>query len=302
MPPAARRPLLLISGMSGAGISTALKTLEDLGYEAVDNLRVSLIAPLLAEATPEGPQDKPLAISIDTRTRDFTADRLLDEYARLKDQKGLSPAILFLDCDDEVLIRRFTETRRRHPLAHDRPVADGLARERELLAPLRDKAGLVIDTSRMNLHDLRRVIAGHYRLENQQGLTLHVTSFAFRHGLPREADWVLDVRFLTNPHWQENLRHLSGLDAAVAEHVRQDPVYNEFMQGVMGWLIPLLNRYAQEGKSYLTLAIGCTGGRHRSVAVAEEMATALAAHGFLVGIGHRDLDRTQRLDRARPPQ
>ncbi|HEY4124810.1 MAG TPA: RNase adapter RapZ, partial [Rhizomicrobium sp.] len=207
------------------------------------------------------------------------------------ERPGLDSKLVFLECTDEALERRFTETRRRHPLALDRPVSDGIKREREMLWKLRDAADHVIDTSLLSLHDLRRQIAGHFRIDNAHGLTLFVTSFSYRHGVPREADLVFDVRFLVNPHWEPKLRPLTGRDAAIAEYIHRDASYKSFMDHLTQLLTPLLPRYREEGKSYLTIAIGCTGGRHRSVLVTEDLATILAAHGYVVGIGHRDLDR-----------
>ncbi|HUY68969.1 MAG TPA: RNase adapter RapZ [Alphaproteobacteria bacterium] len=286
--PVTKKRIVLVTGMSGAGLSTALKAFEDLGYEAVDNLRLNLI-PALVEDRTSG--RRALAVAIDTRNANFSVDEFLRVAAQLAETPGLDARLLFLECADEALERRFTETRRRHPLALDRPVTDGIKREREMLWKLRDAAGHVIDTSLLSLHDLRRQIAGHYRIEGDPGLTLFVTSFSYRHGVPREADLVFDARFLANPHWQPKLRGLSGQDEVVAAYVKHDPGYADFMAHLAGLLLPLLPRYREEGKSYLTIAVGCTGGRHRSVAVAEELATILAAHGYVTGIGHRDLDR-----------
>jgi UPF0042 nucleotide-binding protein len=185
----------------------------------------------------------------------------------------------------------FTETRRRHPLAIDRPVTNGIRHEREMLWRLRDEADHVIDTSLISIHELRRLLAGHYRIDSTAGLTLFITSFSYRHGVPREADLVFDARFLANPHWDPKLRVLTGKDADVAHYVRCDPDCAKFLEHLTQLLVPLLPRYQQEGKSYLTIGIGCTGGRHRSVMIAEELSTILAAHGYIVGIGHRDLDR-----------
>jgi RNase adapter protein RapZ len=286
LPP--RRRLVIITGMSGAGLSTTLKAFEDLGYEAVDNLRLGLL-PVLVEQSAVG--RKPLAAAIDTRAADFSVDGLLAVYDQLRGHADLDVKLLFLECSDDALQRRFSETRRKHPLAVDRPVTDGIKREREMLWRLRDQSDQVVDTSILSLHELRRVLIGHYRLNTEAGLTLFITSFAYRHGLPREADLVFDVRFLINPHWQSKLRPLSGKDTAVANYIAKDPGYQAFMDHLVALLAPLLPRYAQEGKSYLTIAIGCTGGRHRSVLVTEQLATLLAGHGYIVGIGHRDLDR-----------
>ncbi len=287
-PPPPKRRIVLLSGMSGAGLSTALKAFEDLGYEAVDNLRLGLISPLIEDSNLAG---RPLAVAVDTRNVSFAVDDLLRIMHELAERRDIDAKLLFLECSDEALQRRFTETRRRHPLAIDRPVTDGIKREREMLWRLRDQADHVIDTSLLSIHELRRLIVGHYRPDNTAGLTLFITSFSYRHGVPREADMVFDARFLVNPHWDAKLRPLSGKDEAVAAYIARDPDYRTFIDHMMQLLLPLLPRYQQEGKSYLTIAIGCTGGRHRSVFVTEQMATLLAAHDYIVGIGHRDLDR-----------
>jgi UPF0042 nucleotide-binding protein len=287
-PPAPRRRVVLLSGMSGAGLSTALKAFEDLGYEAVDNLRLGLIPALIEDSSRAA---RPLAVAVDTRNASFSVDDLLRMDETLGAAPELDVKLLFLDCSDEALQQRFTETRRRHPLAVDRPVTDGIRREREMLWRLRDGADHVIDTSLLSLHDLRRQIVGHFRPDNAAGLTIFLTSFSYRHGVPREADLVFDARFLANPHWQEKLRSLSGRDEAVAAYIRRDPDYPAFADNIIRLLLPLLPRYQQEGKSYLTIAVGCTGGRHRSVFIVEELSTLLATHEYIVGIGHRDLDR-----------
>jgi len=218
-------------------------------------------------------------------------DDLLSVMQNLALDPALDARLVFLECSDEALQRRFTETRRRHPLAVDRPVTDGIKREREMLWRLRDQADQVFDTSLLSIHDLRRVIGGHFRIDASAGLTLFITSFSYRHGVPREADLVFDARFLANPHWDVTLRPLTGQDQAVADYIGRDAALQPFMGHMQALLLPLLPRYQHEGKSYLTIAIGCTGGRHRSVFVAEQLATALAVHGYVTGIGHRDMDR-----------
>lgn len=288
-PPLSKRRVVLLSGMSGAGLSTTLKVFEDIGYEAVDNLRLGLIPALIHD---NHEASAALAVAVDTRNANFTVEDLLRITREVAENPDLEVKLVFLECSDEALQRRFTETRRRHPLAVDRPVTDGIRREREMLWPLRNEADHVIDTSLLSIHDLRRLIIGHYRIDNAVGLTLFITSFSYRHGVPREADLVFDARFLTNPHWDTQLRPLTGKDEAVANYIKRDADYYEFMQHMAQLLIPLLPRYQQEGKSYLTIGIGCTGGRHRSVLVTEELATILAVHGYIVGIGHRDLDRS----------
>ncbi|MFD1624599.1 RNase adapter RapZ [Azospirillum griseum] len=280
--------IVLVTGLSGAGMSVALKALEDLGYEAVDNLRLSLVPALLQQADP---RRRPLALVIDSRTRDFSAQSFLDEVTALRATTDLDVRLVFLDCGDEVLQRRFTETRRRHPLAEDRTVPDGIARERTLLHPLKEQADVTIDTTQLSIHDLRRILSGHFQRDAQAALQVFVTSFSFRLGLPREADLVFDVRFLTNPHYDPALRPLTGLDPAVAARVAGDGDFPAFFEHLTGLLRPLLPRYVQEGKSYLTIAIGCTGGKHRSVFVAERLAAWLKELGVRVNLNHRELSR-----------
>lgn len=287
-PSGGRGRVVLITGLSGAGMSVALKALEDLGYEAVDNLRLSLLPALIEQADP---RQRPVALVVDSRTRDFSAEAFLQQLDALRANEKLDVRLLFLDCGDEVLQRRFTETRRRHPLAVDRPVPDGIARERTMLLPLKALADLTIDTTQLSIHDLRRSMAGHFRLDEQPALQVFVTSFSFRMGLPREADLVFDVRFLTNPHYDPELRHLTGLDPAVAARVQSDPDFPAFFENLTSLLKPLLPRYNQEGKSYLTIAIGCTGGQHRSVFLAEKLTEWLKERGLKVGLSHRELQR-----------
>jgi RNase adapter protein RapZ len=286
--PSPRRHLLYVTGMSGAGMSTMLRALEDIGYEAVDNLRPTLIPNLLTQQTVA---NKPLAIGIDCRNSEFNSAALLQQIEMLRTQPDVEPLLIFLECGDDALLRRFSETRRRHPLAIDRPVIDGIQQERGILAPLRAHADHVIDTSLFSLHDLRRLAAGQFRLRAQAELIISVTSFSFRQGVPREADLVFDVRFLANPHWDAPLRPLTGLDLAVGDYISADAALEPFLNGLFAWLLPLLPRYSQEGKSYLTIAIGCTGGKHRSVFVAEKIAASIAAGGFITTTHHRDLER-----------
>jgi UPF0042 nucleotide-binding protein len=272
--------------MSGAGMSSSLKAFEDLGYEAVDNLRLGLVPALLDF---DQTATKPLVIAIDTRNANFSIDAVLRVYELLKTQKDVSVKLVYLECSDETLQRRFTETRRRHPLAVDRPVMDGILKERALLAPLREVADQVIDTSLLSIHDLRRLIAGHFPLATGGGLSIYVMSFSFRQGLPREADLVFDVRFLRNPYWDTALRDQTGQDPPVCAYIEEDEGLQSFMAHLGDLLLPLLPRYQQEGKSYLTIAVGCTGGRHRSVYVAERLARELAVKDYIVGVGHRDM-------------
>ncbi len=280
------RRIVLVTGMSGAGMSSALAALEDLGYEAVDNLPLSLLPALVAQGDLS---NRPIAIGIDSRTREFNAERLLELLRDLQDDTTLEVGLLFLDCDDEVLLRRYTDTRRRHPLAVDRPVADGIAADRVVVGPLRDQADLLIDSTALSIHDLRRELEGQFAVGGEPGLFVQVTSFSYRRGLPREADLVFDVRFLDNPFWNAELRPLSGLDEAVQQAVAADRDFADFFERLTGLLSPLLPRYNQEGKSYLTIAIGCTGGRHRSVFVATRLELWLKDQGYRAGLMHRDL-------------
>jgi RNase adapter protein RapZ len=288
--PAPARPtrgrLLVVTGMSGAGRSTALKAFEDMGYEAVDNLPLSLLPNLLSAPAPP-----PLAIGVDVRTRDFGVNALLATLDSLVSEHDLELKIVFLDCEDDRLVRRYTETRRRHPLAGDRPVLDGIHLERQRVWPLRDRADLVIDTTTLNPGDLKRLLQGHFALGAAPGITIFVTSFSYRHGLPRDADLVFDVRFLRNPHYVAGLRPLTGRDAAVGAFIEADADFAPFFKRLCLLLAPLLPRYEREGKSYLTIAIGCTGGRHRSVYLAERLAAWLSEQGRPVGVNHRDLDQ-----------
>ena len=279
------QPVVLVTGMSGAGRSTALKILEDLGYEAVDNLPMSLLAGLVRQ----GGATRPLAIGVDIRTRNFAVDPVLDEMDRLITQDGIDIRILFLSCDDDVLLRRYTETRRRHPLAEDRPVPDGIRLERRLLSKLQDRADAVIDTSETTLWDLKEQMTGRFALGTGTDLSINVTSFSYRHGVPREADLVFDVRFLDNPHYDDALRPLSGEDAEVGAFVSADPDFDTFLDRLTSMLDILLPRYDKEGKSYLTIAIGCTGGRHRSVYVARRLVEVLENQGRRITLLHRDL-------------
>lgn len=282
--------VVLVSGVSGAGKTTALKLLEDMGYEAVDNLPISLLRRLTFAGDEGGAntQRRALAVGIDTRTRDFQADRLVDLIAELKQRPDLDVQVLFFDCDDDVLLKRFTATRRRHPLAGDRPVSDGIAAERRLMAPLKRAADLMLDTTAVSLPDLRQALSNQFALQDEPGLSIMVVSFSYRHGLPREADLVFDVRFLRNPHYDDTLRPLTGENAAVADYVRADPGFADFFERLSGLVGSLLPRYAAEGKRYLTIGIGCTGGRHRSVVVAEALGNALREAGQHVEIRHRD--------------
>lgn len=282
--------VLLVTGISGAGRSTALKVLEDLGYEAMDNIPLNLLLTFLApESSPVLTRHGAIAAGIDIRTRDFDVEHFMERLAPLSARDDIQVSLLFMDCDDDVLSQRYTETRRRHPLAEDRPVRDGIRLERDIIGALREHADLVIDTSTMTGADVRRVLAGHFTIEEGPALTATVMSFSFRKGLPREADLVFDVRFLRNPHYAPELRPLSGMDRDVARYIEEDPALDDVMGRLDELLLDLVPRYAAEGKTYLTIAIGCTGGQHRSVFVAERLADVLEGAGHAVTRRHRDV-------------
>jgi UPF0042 nucleotide-binding protein len=279
--------LVIVTGLSGAGRSTALKALEDIGYETIENLPLPLVPVLLGAR----PADLPLAIGMSATNRDLGADAAIAALDRLDQDTKRRLTLVFLDCDDDKLIQRYTETRHRHPAAGDRPVSDGIALERRLVSPLRARADLAIDTTALSPGDLKRLFHGHFAIDSAPGIGLFVTSFSYRHGLPRDADLVLDVRFLRNPHYVAALAPLTGQDRAVAAFIEADPDFSGFFERLLAWFGPLLPRYEGEGKTYFTIAVGCTGGRHRSVYVATRLAARLAAQGFRVAVDHRDLER-----------
>ena len=282
-----RPRLIVVTGLSGAGRSTALKALEDLGYDTADNLPLSLLPALLGPK----PSARPLALGISALDRELGAEAAIEALDLLDPETKRRLSLVFLDCDDDKLIQRYTETRHRHPAAGDRPASDGIALERRLASPLRARADLAIDTTALSPGDLKRLLHGHFAIDAAPGIAIFVTSFSYRHGLPRNADLVLDVRFLRNPHYVAALAPLTGADPQVAAFIAADPDFTSFFNGLCGWLGPLLPRYEGEGKSYFTIAIGCTGGRHRSVYVARRLGDKLAALGFRVAVDHRDLER-----------
>jgi len=285
-----RTRVLLVTGMSGAGKSTALKALEDLGYEAVDNMPLRLLKRLLKFKDREEGDDRPLAVGIDTRTRAFDAQDVVDQIIDINRAGGVEARVLFLDCSGEELTRRFSETRRRHPLAQDRPAADGIARERELLSPLRRAADILLDTTDLSVHDLRRHVTTKFTPpRSTTRMVVTFMSFGFARGIPRNTDLVFDMRFLANPHWDDELRPMTGLDPAVGAYIAADPAFWPTFDKIADLLTLLLPAYEREGKSYLTVAFGCTGGRHRSVYVTEHMAARLRESGFEPAVAHRDL-------------
>jgi RNase adapter protein RapZ len=281
--------VLILTGMSGAGRSTTGNALEDLGWYVVDNLPPQMLAPMadLAERSRGGVSR--LAAVVDVRSRSFFVD-LREALSALR-ERGLGPRLVFLDAADDVLVRRFESVRRPHPLQGDGRIVDGIAAERALLAGLKADADIVIDTSGLNVHQLSAKVAQAFEGERglEPRLRATVMSFGFKYGIPLDADMVLDMRFLPNPHWVPELRPLTGLDREVSDYVLCLPEAKQFLDRLMPTLEPVLEGYLREGKSYVTIAVGCTGGKHRSVATAEELATRLAGLGVASRTVHRDL-------------
>ena len=285
-----RPHLVIISGMSGAGRSAASKALEDLGFFVIDNLPADLIFDVVARTDLREGGRRRLAVVVDTRGGlDFGA---LEQVIRRLGAEGVVTTLLFLDADDEVLATRFEETRRPHPVPRE-TVAESITAERAALRDLRGSADVIIDTTDRNVHELRgAVVEAFSGASEPRPLRVSVTSFGFKHGVPRVVDLVFDARFLRNPHWDEALRPLTGLDDPVRTYVLEDPDTGPFLDKTMDLLEFLVPRYAAEGKAYLTVAVGCTGGRHRSVAIAEELAARLGRlDGIEVSTRHRDIAR-----------
>jgi UPF0042 nucleotide-binding protein len=278
--------ILLVTGPSGAGRSTAVNALEDLGFEVIDNLPLSLLPRLL-----EGMPSQPLALGLDVRNRDFSSNALIAAIDAMTMQLGDDVQLLFLDASDDTLVRRYSETRRRHPLAPGGTPQLGVTLERELLAPVRARSDVLIDTSAMSPHELRAEIDRLFAPADGRLLGVSIQSFSYKRGLPRGVDIVLDCRFLRNPHWDENLRHKDGRDADVAAYIAADPRFPAFFERVKSLVDLLLPASMDEGKSYASIGFGCTGGQHRSVALTESLAAALALDGWHVSKRHRELER-----------
>ena len=283
-----RQRLLLVTGLLGAGKTTALKVLEDLGWEVIDNFPVRLLGRLIDSGDAPA-SEMPLAIGFDSRTRGFDAGKVIALVKKLNGRSDLEITTLFLDCAGSELERRYNETRRRHPLAQDLPAASGIAAERELMEPLRRWADLVISTTQFTSNDLQQAVRERFGEAAPQAMTVSVTSFGFARGMPPIADLVFDMRFLDNPHWDPVLREQTGQDAAVADHVRQDQAWPEAFARIRDLILLLLPRYQAQGKAYVNIAFGCTGGRHRSVFTAEQMAAALREAGYAPSVLHRNL-------------
>ncbi|WP_245637400.1 RNase adapter RapZ [Actinomyces vulturis] len=287
--PAERPEMMIITGMSGAGRSRAAMVLEDLDWYVVDNLPPQMLPALAGMMTTDGTGVHRLAVVVDVRSRDFFG-QFIDYINCLRDT-GVDYRILFLDASDAALIRRFESSRRPHPLQSDGSITEGIAKERELLDALRQRADMVIDTSAYSVHDLARKVRDLVAKESELALKINVMSFGFKYGIPLDADDVLDVRFIPNPYWVTELRHLTGRDEPVSSYVFAQDGAVQFVDGYTDLLIPVLPRYVDELKPNVTIAVGCTGGKHRSVASAERISARLREAGFAVRTYHRDLGR-----------
>lgn len=290
--PRTGQQIVIITGPAGAGRGTAIGGLEDLGFEAIDNLPLSFVPRLVS-----GPHlERSLTIGIDPRNRDFSVERLLASLADIEAATGRAPVLTYLHCDADALLRRYSETRRRHPLSPTESAIVGIEREITLLAPLKLRADMLIDTTDLTPRDLRAEIARQFGRGAAGDLAITLESFSFKRGTPIGADMIIDVRFLRNPHWEAGLRVLDGRDASVRTFVAEDPAFRPFYDRLVDLLRFLLPKYRDEGKSYFGLGLGCTGGKHRSVMLVEMLAKALADDGWQVSIRHRDLERTAQSD------
>ena len=279
--------LILVSGPAGAGRTTAIRSLEDLGFEAIDNLPLDLVKSVLK---PKKACEK-IAIGLDTRGRDFSVEGLLNLLKSLKRLEHVDFELLYLSCTMEVLLRRYSETRRRHPLADGKSPHEGIEQELILLEPIRHKADIFIETSELTPHDLKANIQKLFLKPGVNLLSISLKSFSYKRGLPRGTDITLDCRFLKNPHWHDELRDKTGLNSSVSEFVASDPKFSEFIERVTKLLLFLLPSFKEEGKSSVEIGFGCTGGIHRSVAVTETVAKKLAVSGWNVSIKHREIER-----------
>ena len=280
--------LVIVTGRSGSGKQTVLKAFEDLGFYAVDNLPIALV-PKFAELTRDTKKSTHAALIVDVREGE-SLKQFPTMFRKLR--RNVNARLLFLDASDEALQRRFSETRRPHPLGRETPVIRSLQEERELLAPLRTLADITIDTSKLNVHELRTLITKQFRESKEEGkILIQVNSFGFRHGVPNDSDLVFDVRFLPNPNYIPEFKKLSGRHPSVARYIRSFPQTQEFINRISDLLIYLIPHYIREGKSYLTISFGCTGGRHRSVMIAHEIHKRLDRAGFTVKQTHRDIDK-----------
>jgi RNase adapter protein RapZ len=287
-PTASARQFVILTGLSGSGKGSVLNTFEDLGFYCVDNLPVALI-PTFTELYEEGSEIERAALLVDAREGE-AIEKLPGIYRQLKSQHPAT--LVFIEASDAALIRRFSETRRPHPLGRGASIAEGIRQERRRMAPIRRLADVVIDTTKFTVHELRQFIIDRFQKTGQRPLMVSVVSFGFRYGIPQEADLVFDVRFLPNPHFVPRLRPFTGKDARVARYIHSFPQTGEFLRRIESLLTYLIPHYIREGKSYLTIALGCTGGRHRSVALGETIRKALQKQGYAAKVVHRDIAKS----------
>lgn len=298
-----RQRVLLVTGVLGAGKTTALRVLEDLGWEILDNFPLRMLERLIDTPDPDEHERAPLAIGFDSRTRGFNPHTTVELVARLSLRGDIELATLYLDCSSEELQRRYNETRRRHPLAADMPASAGISAEREVMEPLRRWADMVINTTAFSVNELQQAMREQFAPQSGPAMTVTVTSFGFSRGMPPVADYVFDMRFLNNPYWDSRLRPLTGKDEAVAEFIRGDPAFDEAFARVRDLLLTVLPRFKLHGKAYVHIAFGCTGGRHRSVFMVEQIGAALRNAGFSPTLLHRNLNsRAADLVEGLPPR
>ncbi|MBC6407986.1 MAG: RNase adapter RapZ [Rhodobacteraceae bacterium] len=279
--------MVLVTGPSGSGRSTVIDVLEDLGFETIDNIPLRLLPSLLEMP----PAERPMALGIDTRNRDFSTGALMEAIGLLSRARNVNLTVLYLDCAPDVLLRRYSETRRRHPVAPTETPKQGIEREFDLLSAVRDHADTLIDTSDLNVHQLRAEIERWFAPSARHGLAVAVQSFSYKRGLPRGLDLAFDCRFLANPYWVPELRAMDGRDVEVDTHISQDPRFQAFFDKILDFALFMLPAVKDEGKSHLMIGLGCTGGQHRSVAIAERLGKALAEDGWPVSIRHREMER-----------
>jgi len=285
--PRFERRLILVTGLSGAGRTTAISALEDMGCETIDNLPMVFL-PMLLEGPPLG---HTIAVGVDVRTRGFSASSLIEVVDQLTSDPTVDLELLFVDCQADVLVRRYSETRRRHPLAPADPPLTGILAEIDLMAPLRARADFLVDTSEMTPHDLRADVVQWFGASPAQRMSVSVQSFSYKRGVPRGIDMIFDCRFLLNPYWSPDLRALDGRSPEVADYIAKDLRFDEFFLRVKALVDLVLPAHLEEGKTHISIGFGCTGGQHRSVAVAEKLRNTLLASGWNVSIRHRELER-----------
>lgn len=279
--------IVLITGPSGAGRSTVVNAFEDMGFETIDNLPLEFLPRLLA-----GPKlGRDLALSVDVRTRDFSVKAVIEAYEMLQESEDYESSLFYVDCSTEVLLRRYSETRRRHPAAPDGSPSSGIAFEKDILHLLRHRADVYVNTTEMSPHDLRAEVGKLFGTDQARELAVNLQSFSYKRGVPRGIDMVLDCRFLRNPYWDKDLRELTGLNADVQAYVKADALYDAFFDQTVKMADLLLPAYRNEGKAHFTIGLGCTGGKHRSVTVTEHLALALAELGWQTSVRHKEMER-----------